>query len=535
MILRKVNETIIKEKVEKPRVNQITKEMIESSAWSPNPGSQTLYLMCSDLLFENSSSYNSILYHGGRAIGKSEVILADFAKGLNKGFGKFWYGVVFRKTVPELRDIINKARKFFIDSKAFGNAKLIKAPQTKIVFDDGEELLFMHMLSELDYDKHHGLEYSFIAFEELTLWSSKDVITNMKSCLRLQDSYNRKYRKEIAEGTKQKMVGKIRYTTNPYGAGKNWVKKTFIDAAPAGEFFLDNNITTIHIKGHYTENEYIQSTYINSFYDIVNKEKRDAWIHGDWNTKTGGVFGDLWKTEYLVKEPFKIPADWYVDRSMDFGTSSPFSILYFAESDGNPIYIGSNNSFSGIKEFCPPKGSIIVIGEFYGKDPNEVKANIGLNLTPFEIVNGMKSVEKNLVRDNILTSNQKINVGVADAAIGSNTHGKNAKTVLDMFNDENCKWRTPPKPNRAAGVTLIHNYLKATINQDPDKPHLYIFDSCKFLLENIPVLQYDPRKPDDVDTKMEDHDYDALRYRLHDQKPVEKSGNFKSLNKKRRN
>jgi hypothetical protein len=502
------------------KLNTITQEMRDNSVWCPNEGSQSLYLACSDIVFEGSktASYNVILYHGGRAIGKSEVILADFAKGVGVGYGGYWYGVIFRKTVPELRDIVNKAQKFFIDSGAFPGAKLVKSPEKKITFANGEQLLFMHMFNENDYDKHHGLEYSFIGFEELTLWSSQDVMTNMRSCLRLQDSYNKKFEKDIQDGKKQKMVGKIRATTNPYGSGKTWVKKAFIDKAKAGEFFLHNNTTTLHIKGHYSENKYIQASYVEAFNDIVNKEKKAAWVHGDWNRAVGGAFGDLWIPDQLILEPFEIPINWYVDRSMDWGTSSPFSILYFAETDGNSVFLGSDNSLNGKREFCPPKGSLIVIGEFYGKSENEIRANVGLNLTPYEVVNGMGGVENRLINDTIISKQTKIHSGPADSAISSNTAGLNAKTILDMFEDEKCYWETPAKPTRASGVVLLQNYMKATISEDNDKPHIYFFDTCKFIIENLPILQYDSKKPDDIDTTQEDHDYDALRYRLHHQR-----------------
>ena len=41
---------------------------------------------------------------------------------------------------------------------------------------------------------------------------------------------------------------------------------------------------------------------------------------------------------------------------------------------------------------------------------------------------------------------------------------------------------------------------------------LYIFKTCKHLIRTLPILQYDAHKVEDVDTKMEDHAYDSLRY-----------------------
>ena len=44
-------------------------------------------------------------------------------------------------------------------------------------------------------------------------------------------------------------------------------------------------------------------------------------------------------------------------------------------------------------------------------------------------------------------------------------------------------------------------------------------DHCSGLISRLPVLPRDAKNPDDVDTAAEDHDYDALRYRVLATKP----------------
>ena len=53
------------------------------------------------------------------------------------------------------------------------------------------------------------------------------------------------------------------------------------------------------------------------------------------------------------------------------------------------------------------------------------------------------------------------------------------------------------------------------------KPNFYIIDgSCPNLLRTIPDMICDTRKPEDIDTTLEDHICDALRYALtHTQAP----------------
>ena len=48
----------------------------------------------------------------------------------------------------------------------------------------------------------------------------------------------------------------------------------------------------------------------------------------------------------------------------------------------------------------------------------------------------------------------------------------------------------------------------------PERPAIYFFDNVRGIISRFPILSRDTKKPDDVDTEQEDHDYDALRYRV---------------------
>jgi hypothetical protein len=41
---------------------------------------------------------------------------------------------------------------------------------------------------------------------------------------------------------------------------------------------------------------------------------------------------------------------------------------------------------------------------------------------------------------------------------------------------------------------------------------MYIFSNCKAFIRTIPLLMYDDHKPEDIDTKQEDHVADECRY-----------------------
>ena len=43
-------------------------------------------------------------------------------------------------------------------------------------------------------------------------------------------------------------------------------------------------------------------------------------------------------------------------------------------------------------------------------------------------------------------------------------------------------------------------------------PQMYVFKNCRAFIRTLPLLQYDPRKPEDLDTDGEDHVADEVRY-----------------------
>jgi hypothetical protein len=45
-----------------------------------------------------------------------------------------------------------------------------------------------------------------------------------------------------------------------------------------------------------------------------------------------------------------------------------------------------------------------------------------------------------------------------------------------------------------------------------DNPMLLMFSTCRDLIRTLPALQHDDARPEDVDSDMEDHAPDALRY-----------------------
>jgi len=469
---------------------------------------------------ENYNDYtNIILDSGTRGSGKSDKAIFEMWQEINKGFGNEWTGVVFRRTYNDLNDFIDKTDRFF--GKLGYKYTISRGNGARIKFSTGEQILFRIMVTTEDYNKYHGHGYQFILFEEGTLWFDiMDLVYQMMSCLR--SPYNNIYKNEIAAGTKTKMVLKMRINTNPFGVGVMALKKVFIDNRNSGEAFIIDGITYIHFLSTFTDNPFIDNSYINSFKKITNKAKRDAWLWADWNGKSSGAFGDLWNPDIFCLPQFKIPTRWEVTRTMDFGTADPFSILYWAETDGTGI------TYTNIKGeeifFCPPEGTLILLYEWYGCDTS-VSQNTGLYMSGTAIAKGIKVIDKKILKD-MCEPNHSISDGEAD----DNICGKNGQvnTVEDLFKAEGIYWRKPDKSagSRERGVALMIEIMSNTI-ENATRRHLYVFSiNCPNWIDNVMTLCYNPKKPDDVLTlNVPDHDWDCTKYKLSSKKQKQSFSN----------
>ncbi len=67
--------------------------------------------------------------------------------------------------------------------------------------------------------------------------------------------------------------------------------------------------------------------------------------------------------------------------------------------------------------------------------------------------------------------------------------------------------------DRINGWNVVREYLEWNDSDKPE-PRLKIFENCKNLIRTLPMLVHSEKRPEDLDTKQEDHSADALRYGL---------------------
>lgn len=415
-------------------------------------------------------------------------MLMAFAQYCGRGYGDYFRGVIFRRNYKHLDDIISKSKRWF-NRSAQKPRFLAGSSSLKWVWPTGEELLLRAFEDEEDYWSYHGHEYPFIGWEELTSWPSIRCYESMKSCNR-----------SSFQGTAKlpHLPRLIRSSTNPYGVGHSWVKGYFIDPAPYGKTITDEDGNKrVALFGSIKENPYLGEEYIKTLKSITDVNKRKAWLEGSWDITSGGMFDDLWDATKHVLVPFEIPSSWRITRSFDWGSSKPFSVGWWATSDGTDAKMrdGTTRSF--------PRNTVFRIGEWYGSNG---KPNEGLHMTAKNVASGIVARE---LRFGLNISN-RIAPGPADSAIYAVT---DEASIAQNMESEGVFWTPADKRpgSRKNGWELIRDRLDAVVN-NPEKPGLYVFDTCRDFIRTVPSIARDTKDPDDVNTDAEDHIADDTRY-----------------------
>lgn len=327
----------------------------------------------------------------------------------------------------------------------------------------------------------------------------------------------------------------VRATTNPYGPGHNWVKHRFkpntmnmIVRRDLKDEEGNNEPPRLSIHSHIDENlalleadpEYKQKIAASA----RNAAERAAWLEGSWDIVAGGMFDDVWNPKFNVVPKFDIPETWRITRSFDWGDTKPFSVGWWAISDGSDIQLPDGRWIGTLK------GDAFRIKEWYGSTgkPNEglqmLATDIAAGIVERELAEGWREKGENWCR---------VKSGIADSQIFAAENGNCIATDMkvrvrldDGFKYPGIQWIPADKRpgSRVTGWVQVRQRLK---NAHPnirvlpngetriyprENPGLFVFENCGAFIETLPVLPRDEKNLDDVNTDAEDHVADEVRY-----------------------
>lgn len=287
-------------------------------------------------------------------------------------------------------------------------------------------------------------------------------------------------------------------SANPGGISHHYLKTKFIEPGPPETVFYDPSLknpkdpddkgwSTMFIPATMDDNEYLDAGYAAQFGNLPEHMQRQL-RDGDWNVVPGAFF-DCFDSQKHVIRPFKVPEHWTRFRSCDWGHATPFSVGWWAVSDGSEVTDAVGNVVSY------PEGAMIRYREWYG-----CVKRLGMATTKGLRLSGTELAEGILERQ---TENEVINYSVADPSMWRSDGGKSqAELALK------------------AGVVFQKADSQRELGwQEMYRRHkdglIYIFDTCSEYIRTIPAIQADQRKPEDITQTNrggEDHIADETRY-----------------------
>lgn len=439
--------------------------------WTPQP---------KQMIFQQRPEYEA-LYGGAAGGGKSDALLAE---ALRQVHIPHYRGIIFRKTYPQLSELIDRSRDIY--GKAYPKARY-NSTEHFWRFPSGAKIYFGSMQYTKDRINYQGKRYDFVAFDELTHFTWEE--------------YSYMFSRNRPSGPGTRVY--IRATTNPGGIGHGWVKDRFITAAtpmtpiesvmevpdPSGKLIRMKR-RRIFVPSTVFDNKALLQNDPNYLANLamLPEAERNALLYGSWDSFDGQVFRE-WRNDSAhyddqrwthVIRPFRIPKDWRVFRGFDFGYAKPYAVGWFAVDHD---------------------GRIFHISELYGCTGTP---NTGVKHNPSEIAAEIKRIE---AEDENLKG-RKI-AGIADPAIFDESRGESIAAMMErapnfIYWDGGDNTRLPGK--------MQYHYRLAF---DPDGiPMFYCFSTCKHFIRTIPTLVYDVKHVEDIDTTQEDHIYDMCRYVL---------------------
>ena len=453
--------------------------MSNHSLFTPLTGSQTLF--CASKAFE-------VFFSGTRGNGKSECALYKVLAPIGTGYGSVYKVCVFRMQHNDLEDLIDKSKLMF--PGYFPGAKYNSNQQTW-TFPEGETIRFSNLAG--DYRLGLGKGYVKLIFDELPEIPDEKTYKGILAATRPMSMTGMS--EEIKERLKKDR--QVISTGNPYGAGFSWVKRKFITDCGLNNSVEREEGSKECIHGTIWENYELLGAlpdYVKTAFPDLPPAIYKAWVMGSWDNPQGGIFDEYWNPHYNVVKPFQIPQTWYVDRTFDWGSTRPFSLDYWAMSDGSPYRNAKGESVETIY------GDIFKIHEYYGCKPG--KRNVGLAMPARQIARIIKQTDQMIANK----YGVKVSPGVCDIDPMRN---------IEM-QDEQVYWKpiTPKIKERVPGWELCQRKMRSAETRSEEG--LFVFDTCKYFIEIIPTLPRCPKNPFDLDTDSEDHLADSMRYKIKD-------------------
>jgi hypothetical protein len=374
-------------------------------------------------------------------------------------------GLLLRRTFPELEKthLRRMARECQVFKEKGWGVEFLKTDK-RIEFKNGSLIECGHMDDEDAVSKYLSTEYDDIVPDEASVFHPQPLLELSTR----------------ARSTKAAVLAAggpwFRPVTNPGGPASRMLLDFFIDHTPDFDQFpalrtFYRPDEWVYIEAKLEDNPYLGPGYEGTLAILEDARYRQL-RYADWRVFSGQFFTS-WRPEkdgmpYHVQDRHfeRDSVSWF--RSMDWGRSNPGCVLWWA---------------------CLPDGHYHLAAElkFVDTDPPDVAALI-------------KDIDREL-------GIERVRYTVSDPAL-FNKAQETGESISEIFAKSGIPL-TRGTNNRLNGAERCRMFLRA----DPEGvPYLTVATRCRYFARTIPLLQQDDHDPEDVDTSMDDHAYDAWRY-----------------------
>lgn len=400
-----------------------------------------------------------VFFGGARGGGKTDGLLGDFLAHAGR-YGKYARGILFRRTLTELEDIIKRSHEIYTLVGAKYNIQ-----KHEWTFSNGATLRMRYLDNDADASNYQGHAYTWMGFDELPHWPRPEPIDKLWACLR------------SAHG----VPCMRRSTGNPGGPGHVWVKQRYRVQKPLVPFEYEPHpgakgpngqpltIRAVFIPSRLEDNPLLMQN--DPMYETRlagTGALFQAWRYGNWDVLAGQYF-DIWNPAEHVATPSEAdPPAWATCWiSGDWGFNDSTVILWHWMDENQRVYTYREIERTGLT----PRE----IGQ-------AISAATPLNervvLFPFSPETHDKRTSPKSIADEI-------------------GHGLRKGLPVPMRADD----------ERVSGWQLMYQMLKFG--------QWKISSACPVLIESIPQLIRDELKdPNDIAESPVDHAPDAARYGL---------------------
>lgn len=498
-----------------------------SNEWGPNDR-QAQLLAVPDTVLEK-------FYGGAAGGGKTDLgVIYPLIKKC-KYTDLMWYqhpkfkGLIMRRTIPELKkELVDRCQTYYSRTGAEFNKS-----DRVFTWPTGGKLYLSAAEHEDDVRKYDTEQFSFIFLEELTSFTEFQYIYMVSRC------------RPADEDLPSCMLS----ASNPGNIGHGWVRRRFVEPDKNGnkiirQFFFnrdgsyvvdDNNkpkyIQRIFIRALGTDNPHLLKNdpdYLTKL-EMLPMAEKAAKLYGDWWTFSGQVFDSFRSRKYPdepenalhVVEPYEIPSWWPRVLSIDWGYKAATVGLWGAISPEGRVYI--------YREYYVRETDVAVWGHEIGElSRGENIRALVLDTNAWDSRGEEKTIaEQFQERFNESFGSKTV---TAEQASKGRVSGKiliqeylrwKQKPILKSYSHKEYNQEEAERLKRLSTVAWAkYIELFAPPELENNIPKLQIFDTCKNLIECIPLCIYDDKNVEDVkewnvtDNQVGDDPYDNLRYLL---------------------